>query len=114
MTHHDGGLGAAAADLPGILAGGGGEVGEFLGVGIRPDDLDGEVGLEGVGGVQGGDRGHGEFVSSRAGFGGVGPGRREQATEVGEHRTDDGGREVGDCMHRGAHRLECQGKPDGG
>jgi hypothetical protein len=71
-------------------------------VGLGQDDVGGEFGLQRIGGVQGGDRRHGDFVAGGAGFGRIGAGRGKAGAEVGEdfaRAMDGGGWE--ECTWRG-------------
>jgi hypothetical protein len=55
--------------------------------------------------MQGGDRGHGEFVAGGEGFGGIGAGRGKAVAEFGEDFAGDGIGEVGEGVHGGTDRL---------
>ena len=55
---------------------------ELDGVGLGQDDVGGEFGLQGVGGMQRGDRGHRDLVTSSAGLGRVGGGAGRVAQRV--------------------------------
>ena len=84
LTHHADGLGAAAAGFRGVRAGDDGEAKAVLGMRIGADDLGGEIGLEGIGGIQGDDRRHGGFLAVGAGFRGVGDRRWKETAQGGE------------------------------
>ena len=83
LARHGRGLGTAAVHLGGV---GGGEAGRAQAVGrvgIHADDPRGQPGLEGVGGVEGGDGVHCAPFAGSAGVGGVVGG-------WGEHGADEG------------------------
>ena len=70
--------------------------------GASGDDLDRKLALDGIGGMQRGDLGHGEVLTGgarlRRGDGGIGEG----FAQAREQLADDRGREVGESVHDGA------------
>ena len=102
---HRGGLGAAAqrgGDVVAVLAG---ETKAIGVVGLGQDDVDSDIGIQRVGGMQRGDRGHGEVISRGEGLGRVGGMLREAAAKAGEGFVGDGCGEVGEGMHDAAAPL---------
>ena len=98
------GLGAAAAGFLGIECGGCATQ-TVLGMRVGGDDVDGEPYLEGVGGIEGGDRGHGGVLAPGAIAGRVGGEAGHLGAQGGEGFADDGWVEVCDGVHEGDDRL---------
>src|SRR6202035_1110312 len=82
-----------------------GEAQAVHGAGVGGDNLGGELGLEGVGGMQSGDRGHRGFIARGAIFRRVSRQWREGAAECREDFARDGGGKVGKSVHRGSDCL---------
>ena len=96
---HPGGL------VPVVVEGVDGEVGAggiaegVLRVEVLGDDLDGELGLEGVFRDEGGDGGHGAVVACGAGFGRVWGGWWQGPAELGVDLAGEAVWDVGDGIH---------------
>ncbi len=105
LAEHSGGLGAAVHRGGEVVEVGAGEAQAVPGVEFDADDVGGEAGLEGIGGMQGGDRLHGFVCALGANVGTVGGGRRESAAEGGVDLAGDRGGEVGKGVHAGGGPL---------
>jgi hypothetical protein len=96
LTHHGGGLGAAAARHGGVEVGLAGEAKALGGLAVGGDETDGEAGLVGVVGVEGGDGGDGFLHEFLTLLGGRVEERGEAGTEAVKRDPGDGGMKGGE------------------